>query len=198
VFESLRQSFRDLFAQATTPGERRAAVGQMKETLVQARLGVEDLRKGVDETRRRLGTERAELETIDRRRGLAERIGDAETVAVADRFAQHHGERIAVLERKLAAQEEELALVEAEVREMTEEFKRAAAGRPMGGPAGAAPGGLAGDAELAAAARALDAELDADAGLRADLDALGRQQRRTAHDDLAAARLAELKRRMGK
>jgi len=81
---------------------------------------------------------------------------------------------------------------------MTDEFKRAAAGRPMGGPPGATSAGAAGESELAAAARELDAELDANAGLRADLDALGRQQRRAAHDDLAAARLAELKRRMGK
>lgn len=198
MFESLRQSFRDLFAQATTPGERRAAVAQMKDTLVQAKLGVEDLRKGVEETRQRLERERAELETVRRRRGLAERIGDAETVSVADRFARHHGEHAAVLERKLAAQEEELALVEAEVREMTDEFKRAAAGRPMPGPVGAGAATAPGDAELAAAARQLDAELEADAGLRSDIDALGRQHRRAAHDELAAARLEELKRRMGK
>ena len=207
MFESLRQSFRDVFAQATTPGEKRAAVAQMKDTLVQAKLGVEDLRGGVEATRRRLEAERAELETVRRRKGLAQQIGDAETVAIADKFEKHHGERVAMLEKKLDAQESELALVEGEVREMTEEFKRAAAGRPMtGGTPGAAGGqiGVGGgpsESDVEAAARELDAELDggaADAALRSDIDALGRQQRRVAHDDLAAARLAELKRRMGK
>ena len=45
MFEQIRESFRSMLADATAPGERRAVLGEMKETLVRARLGVDDLRE---------------------------------------------------------------------------------------------------------------------------------------------------------
>jgi hypothetical protein len=186
VFEGIRQSLRDLMAGATTPDERRSAVAEMKRTLVQATLGVEDLRKGAVETRRRLEAERRELDTVRRRRQLAAGINDAETVAIAEKYERHHAERVAVLERKLEAQESEIALVEAEVEEMKVEFRRAAAGQVP--PRTSAPGGVPPELD----------DLSGDAGLRDELDSLARQRRRASHDSLAEERLADLKRRMGK
>jgi hypothetical protein len=189
MFDKLRQSLENLVNGAATPEERSAALSRMKETLVQARLGIEDLRGGVSQTRVRLHEERRELETVRRRKVLAEGIGDAETVAVAERFERHHAERVAVLERKLGAQESEVAIVEREVEEMAAEL-RAAVGR------GGAPGavGVGG----AAAARAAEEAVDGSAAARDELDALARARRRAERDAAAEAQLAALKRRMGK
>src|SRR5690348_1565035 len=102
----------------------------MKETLVTARMGVEDLRDGVAVTRKRLDAERRELETMRRRKGYAQGINDSETVALAEKYEAHHAERVSVLERKLDAQEAELAIVEREVGDMTTELKQAMLGVP--------------------------------------------------------------------
>src|SRR5579863_10205854 len=44
VFEQLRQSLNDLLARATKPEDRRDVLARMKDSLVHAKLGVEDLR----------------------------------------------------------------------------------------------------------------------------------------------------------
>ena len=171
----------------------------MKETLVQARLGVEDLRQGVAQTRSRLAAERRELETVQRRKGLADGIGDRETVGVAERFERHHLERVEVLERKLVAQEGELAVVEREVAEMTDELRRAMAGiAPGAGAAGTVRGEGGGGAAAAAAAGDDPLAGDESAATREAIDALARERRRAERDAAAEERLAALKRKMGK
>ncbi|MDB4889834.1 MAG: hypothetical protein JWL61_1689, partial [Gemmatimonadetes bacterium] len=64
MFESFRQSLSDLMDRATPPEERRAGLARMKQTLVQAKMGLEDLRQGVVVTRQRLEVEIRELETM--------------------------------------------------------------------------------------------------------------------------------------
>ena len=170
---------------------------QMKESLVLARLALDDLRKGADQTRARLAQERRELETVLRRKSLAAGINDAQTVQVAERFERQHAERVAVLERKLGAQESELSLAEREVQEMTAELRAAISGAPMPGGSvgtGASPDATGDDDPLADIARD-DAAGDP---LREEISSLDRQQRRAASDARADALLAELKRRMGK
>jgi hypothetical protein len=198
MFERLRQSLNDLRAAGgARPEERRRVASQMKESLVLARVALDDLRKGADQTRARLAKERGELETVLRRKTLAVGINDAQTVQVAERFERQHAERVEVLERKLAAQESELALAEREVQEMTAELRAAISGAPMPGGSvgtGAAAGATVDDDPLA------DIAPDADARdpLREEISSLDRQQRRAANDARADALLAELKRRMGK
>jgi hypothetical protein len=183
MFEQIRESFRHMLASASAPGDRRAVLAEMKETLVRARLGVDDLRGGVAASRAKLDGERRELETVRRRLGLAQQIGDAETVRVAERFEKHHLERVQVLEEKLAVQERELSLVEAEVAEMTAEFRSAMVG------AGPRP---------AAAAQVEDPLEDEASRLRDELDGLARSRTRSTREAEADDRLADLKRRMGK
>lgn len=192
LFDQLRASFRSVFDGARPPAERRAAVAEMKAALVQARLGVDDLRGGVEAARARVAAARAELETTRRRGRLAADVGDAETVAVADRFATTQAERASVLEAKADAQARELALAERELAEMTAEFKRLAATGVAGAPG-------AGSAEARAAAEVEEA-LGGDDALRAELDALGARRGAApgAREAAAEARLAALKRRMGK
>lgn len=189
MFESFRQSLRDLMDRATPPEERRAGLARMKQTLVTARMGLDDLRGGVKLTRERLAVERHQLETMRRRKGLAAGINDAETVALAEKYEAHHAERIAVLARKLEAQEAELVIVEREVAEMTAELKSAS----VGAGSGAGP-----SIEKEAAAGAERAASGDASRLAEDLDAIGRARARADRDADAARKLEELKRRMGK
>jgi len=190
VFESLRSTIDDLLGGRVHPGDRRSVISGMKQALVLAKLGVEDLEQGVAITRRKLEAERQGLETAIRRKGLAEGIQDAETVMIAGKFEGQHAERIAVLERKLEAQEAEAALARRDYDEMLVQLKAASAGAGSVG-AGAAPAGTTRgptDEELG---------LPDDAGLRAELDGMRRARAREEKDVEATARLEELKRRMG-
>lgn len=190
MFESLKTTIADLLGGRVHPNDRRAVINDMKQALVSAKLGVEDLERGVDVTRRKLEAERQGLETVARRKGLAAGINDAETVAIAEKYEGQHVERIAVLERKLEAQEAEAVLARRDYDEMLTQLKAASAGAGSVG-AGGAPSGSARmptDAELG---------LSDDGALNAELDSLNRQRAREAKDADAAARLEELKRRMG-
>jgi len=183
VFEDVRQALRELLHGNMPPESRRELLVVMKETLVQARLSLDDLRASLQVTERRVQAERLELDTVRRRKGLAETIGDSETVVIAERFELQHLERLTVLERKQEVQQSELALVEREVTEMTEQFKAAATGVGSGMRAGTP------------VTDPLDEETS---NLERDLNSMGRAQRRAAAEADADARLADLKRRMGK
>ncbi|HEV7992260.1 MAG TPA: hypothetical protein VGP25_10590 [Gemmatimonadaceae bacterium] len=185
MFDSFRQSLRDLMDRSTPPEERRAGLAQMKQTLVQARMGLDDLRGGITQTRQRVAVEQAELETVRRRKGLAAGINDTETVALAEKYETLHAERAEVLTRKLAAQEAELAMVEREVSEMTAALKSAMAG---------GEGALSSSAERAE----VDEMIDGGANVAQEIDALGRASARSAREAEADRLLSELKRRMGK
>jgi len=163
----------------------------MKETLVQARMGVEDLRVGLERTRTRLAAEERELETIRRRKTLAQGINDGETVEIAERYEKLHGERVTVLTEKVRVQESELALVEREVAEMTQALKSAMQGVP---PAGS---GAPSIDPTEAAMRELDLEMGTP-DPSAEIDSLRRSRMRAERDADADRRLEELKRRMGK
>lgn len=187
MFEHFRESLRELMDRSTPPEARRAGLAQMKQTLVQARMGLDDLRAGIAQTRQRLAAEQRELETVRRRKGLAAGINDTETVALAEKYEALHAERTAVMERKLSAQEAELALVEREVGEMTSALKSALSGATTGTPL-----------QNADPTAELDAMLDDRASVADEIDALGRASKRSAREAEADRLLAELKRKMGK
>ncbi len=175
-------------ARATRPEERRDVLARMKDSLVHAKLGVEDLRAGLDVTKRRVEAEQRELATVRRRGALAEGIQDQETVDLAAKYEAHHTERLDVLQRKLDAQERELALAEQELAEMNAEFKRHAVGAVP--PASTAGAGVGAGADPLAE--------ETGEAAREELDALARARARATRDEDADRRLEELKRRMGK
>ena len=179
MFENLRRSLREMLDAA--PMDDRASLSRMRETLVQARVGLGELREGVAHAQTALAAKRRELETVARRRGQAEAIGDTETVRVAMRYEAELTARIDVLTRKLAVQEEEVMVAEQEVAEMTTELRRAIGAPPP--PPQARP--------VDPLAEPGDAALD-------ELAALERTRTREAREASAEALLAELKRRMGK
>jgi hypothetical protein len=190
MLDQLREALRALRTGGVHPSERRPMIASMRDTLVQARMGLGDLRTALDTTRTRLAEERRELETVRRRKGLAAGINDAETVAIAERYEAQHTQRVTVLGQKLAVQEAELAMAEREVEEMTAELKLAAAGVDSmpSSPAGA--GGVTSGA---------DDPLGADAErLRQELDSMARARRRAATEAEADEKLAALKRKMEK
>jgi hypothetical protein len=192
VFDKLRQTLEDLVNRTpTTPEDRRERVARMRDTLVQARVGLSDLRDGVAAARARLAVEQRELDTIRRRKQLAAGVGDAETVAVAERFEALHAERVALAARKLEVQEEELALAERDVAAMSGELRAAVSG--IEAPSASAMA----DPAARAAAEAEEAAGNAD-GLRDELEGLSRARSRAAREAEAAAKLEALKRKMGK
>lgn len=186
AFEGFRRSFDELLSRATRPEDRRTIASHMKDTLVQAKVGLEDLRDGLAKARQRLASEERELETVRRRKHLAEGINDAETVAVATKYEQMHAERVDVLKNKVTAQEAELALAERDVQEMSAELKAVISGADVRPQAGAI------DASVD------DAIGDTGAALGAEIDSIGRERARADREADAARRLDELKRRMGK
>ncbi len=186
MFESLRETIRDLLGGRVAPADRRAVIMDMKQALTLAKLGVEELRESVEITRRRVATEREQLETATRRRTLAEGIKDAETVALATKFESQLAERLAVLARKLEAEEAECGLAERAYDEMVTLLKLAHVGAGSG---------------LTPASRPLtdvDLGLPDDAPLRSELDGLARAQLRADREAGADAALEALKKKMGR
>ncbi|HEX6534892.1 MAG TPA: hypothetical protein VF041_09845 [Gemmatimonadaceae bacterium] len=189
MFEKLRQSLRDAMSRASSPAEGRAVLAMMREAIVEAKVGVSQIRDARELTRAQLERERTELDTVRRRGQLAATIHDEETVRVAARYEQRHAERVAVLERKLVSQGDELALAEREVEEMTAQLRAMASGGVP--PGGAMPAGAPAEGADAGAGAEGDAERPSD-------DALRREVERAARESLASRQLEELKRRMGR
>ena len=153
----------------------------MREAVVDAKVAVAEIREAIARTERELAVERQRLADAERRGRLAGEIQDQETVAVAERFAAKHRERLGVLERKLVAQREELALGQRELDEMQAQLKSAERERPMMEARRSAQ--EAGDG---AAGVDLQDEL-----LKSDMD-------RAAREAAAARQLEELKEKMRK
>jgi multidrug resistance efflux pump len=184
AFDHLRKSFEDLMNRATPPDDRRELARRMRETLVQAKVGLSEMRQALEKARLRLANEERELETLRRRRELAQKINDLETVNVANRYEATHAERVDLLRKKVAVQEDEVRMAEADVETMNADLKSAMLGTGEYAPhvpPTAAPG-----------------TDDDRAPLASEIDALGRARKRAERDAEADARLEELKRRMGK
>ncbi len=152
----------------------------MQEALAAARASLTRMQEQLRITEQELEQERRLLADTERRGRLAGEIGDQETVAVAQRFATKHAERVGVLERKLAVQRDEVVMVERELADMTEQLKQAGGTR------------AAQDAtEHVARAWAGMGAVDEDELARMHLD-------RAAREAAAAEQLEALKRKMGK
>jgi hypothetical protein len=185
VFDGFRRSFDELLSRATKPEERRLVASRMRDTLVQAKVGLSEMRDAPEKARQRLVAEEKELETVRRRRQLADGIGDKETADIAAKYEEMHGQRVDVVKQKVAAQEAELALAEQEVESMSAELKGVLAGT---------------DARPTSALNAEDATGVEDDGsaLRSEIDSMSRARANADREADAARRLDELKRRMGK
>jgi hypothetical protein len=176
VFERLRAAVNAALDAATPPPDWRDLRGQLHGAAVEGRAAVLQLREALGRTERELTVERRHLEDALRRGGLAQGIGDQETTDVAQEFVRKHGERVAVLEQKLAAQQAEYALLEREMGEIVARLKEVdlRGGTPAEGSRMPPPPELGDDAELGATLDRAAREADAEARLRELKDRMGR------------------------
>lgn len=160
----------------------------LEQSVVEMKLGLEDLRRSRDRTEKELADQRTQLADAERRGELAAGIQDAETVRVAGEFATTHRVRVAVLERKLAVQNDEVAMAEKDAAELLERLKNARRGLDAGGRS----------PTTEAAWRSLEAA----GGVRPDTDLeselLKSRADRAAMEEAADAQLAHLKKKLGK
>lgn len=153
----------------------------MRDAVIAARAALAVMRDQIGATERELEAERRQLLDAERRGRLAAEIGDQETVTVAQHFAGKHASRVSVLERKLGAQRDEMALAEHELADMTEQLKAADRDRVA-----------AEAADRVAAAQAGMGPVDAeDELLKGRLD-------RAAREAAAEQQLEALKQKLGK
>jgi hypothetical protein len=182
VFDGLKARL-DRLLRERGPMDPRAAAAGLREALVEARLGVTEMRRALAAAEAELASERKQLGDAERRGRLAAEVPDTETVAVAERFAAKHRERIVLLERKIVVQRDELAMVEREVQEMTAQWRSAT----QGGARSESLEAAWRDLEAAGASRPAD-ESDR---VAADLD-------RRRRDEAVEAQLAYLKKKLGR
>jgi hypothetical protein len=130
VFESLKARLEQLF-RAESRSDARARAALLREALLEAKVGVSTMRSALVATEEELLQERRRLEDAERRGKLATEVPDSETVALAERYAHRHRERISVLERKLIVQRDELAMAERETQEMFLEYRNLRTGAPF-------------------------------------------------------------------
>ncbi len=168
--------------------DARDVLAQMRKAVIEARSSIETMRQDLIETEAKLQAQRKALADAERRGRLASGIQDAETVEVAERFAAKHRERVEVLEQKLEAQRDELALAEREYAEMKAQFVELERSRPV--------------TDAARSVESAWRDLEAAGGTRPETDAeaelLRRQLDRSAREARAEEQLEALKRKMGK
>jgi hypothetical protein len=219
MFDNLRAAFReavDNFNRELNRDQVPDAVDRllqgMKKEAAEARLQLRELEDGLTQAREQARREAAEEETCRRRKEMAQEIGDEETVRVATRYCERHRARREVLEEKALALEKEIGIRREEMEEMLESIKEAQARRDVL----AADAGRTQARESLGAADPLFQELDRMADKMEDSsrrqDATSEILRDLRRPDLGIdldapsrpdeaevdARLAELKRRMGR
>jgi phage shock protein A len=218
MFENLRAAFREAignFKEELGRDEVPEAVDRllhgMRQEATEAKTRLHDLDQAIRRALAEAEREKRELDTCERRERMARQIGDEDTAKVAAEFGRKHLERKEVLEQKAVALEKELALRKREIEEMLNQIREAQKRRD----ALAAEVGRSSARESIRGSRDLFDEMEkmGDEGRRGD--AAEELYQDTGGDDWDAdlglgssppprpevdmdARLAELKKRMGK
>ncbi len=218
MFDNLRNAFREAIdnfqkelSRDAIPENVDKLLKGMIDEVADAKVRLKELEDQLAQATREAEAEKKNAMTAVRRGEMAEKIGDAETVEVARKFAEKHARRQIVFEQKATAMAEELTFRTGEIEDMMKAIKEARAKRATL----AATAGRTGARESLGAADDLFAELDRMA------DKVGDEEARSdaaetmtdlndsfdMHVDPDApmpepdvdfdARLAELKRRMG-
>src|ERR1041385_3268416 len=158
-----------MMSRATKPEDRREIAHRMRETLVQAKVGLSEMRDALDKARQRLAHEERELATMGRRKQLAEGINDAETAKLAADHEAKHSQRVELLRKKIQVQEDEIRIAETDVDAMSREMRAAASA--AGAYASSVPTSVMPDSD------------EGDAPLAAEIDALGRASARAQRSE---------------
>lgn len=214
MFENLREAFREAIENFNRELSRdqvpesvdKLLVG-MRDEVADAKVRIRELEDQLERARSEARKEVESAETALRRVRMAREIDDSETAEIGQQFAAKHEERARVLQRKVEALEEEHTLLTREHDEMLAKLKEAKAKRE----ALAATAGRTEARSSLSEAEDLFAELDRMAEQIGDEDARARAAESFDPLDLHVdvdeppreeidvdARLAELKRRMGR
>jgi hypothetical protein len=187
VLEGLRARLEKLLADHTPVGDPRARATQLHAALLEMKVAVSTLRDALALTERQLAVEQQQLADAERRGRLAAEIPDPETVRVAEQFATRHRERVTVLQRKLALQQDELGLAERDLAQLSAEYRGTRSGTT---------------GERTPAQEAAWRDLEAAGGTRPETDVsddlLRGQIERQRLDAAVDAQLEHLKKKFGK
>lgn len=129
LFSRTWESFRTELERRDPEDQVAELLSAMRREMVDARAGLPVLEQAARRADMELAVERRHLEDTLRRRGQAERIGDAETMRVADEFAEKHRARVALLEDKARVARAEHEMRERDAGEMMRRYKDADANR---------------------------------------------------------------------
>lgn len=168
-------------------------IGSMRSDLGKAKAALQGLAEDLVETRKEVAAEEEAERTCIRRKELAERIGDQETVRLAEEWAQRHSQRADLLRRKVEILAAELEMRREELRRMEVALEDAVKTVTAGGATagGAAPGEAAAGSVGGASTNAPEPNPE-----RSRQDAAFRRLDQEARERAAQARLEELKKRM--
>jgi hypothetical protein len=187
LFEGLKARIERLLAEQTAPLDARQHASLLHEAVIEAKVAVAGMRDALAGTEGQLTREQQQLADAERRGVLAAQIADTETMKVAEQFVTRHRERIGLLTRKLEVQREELRLAEADLAQMTTEWRGMKSGTGTGQTANQ---------------RAAWDDIEAAGGVRPETDVEGEllkhQLRRSQLDAAVNAQLDHLKKKMGK
>lgn len=215
MFENLRKAFREAVDNFNRELSREGVsdtvdglLKGMEKEAVSTKAGLEALREQLATARSRAAAEKKEADVCRRREELARRIGDAETGDVAAKFAEKHENRRRVLSDKADAIEAEIRLQESEFNEMLQQIRKARAsreslratvGRTRARSSIQGSDDLFGELDrMADRIEGNEDDAEAAAELFDDGGDFDHELRRARRDEVADARLEELKRRMGR
>jgi hypothetical protein len=188
MFKKLRDALERALEAATPPPDLGAIASQMREAVVEQKVGVRAMQDDLAKARALLEVQQTELATAIRRRDLAASINDKETVDVAERYMTKLQERVTILERKVSAQQEELGLAERDLVEMTAQLADAAKKHP----------GIQSERSAEAAWQGLGKGGMDRPETDLEHDLLRTKMERHAREAAADAKLDEMKKRMGR
>jgi phage shock protein A len=129
VFRKTWESFRTELSRREPEDQVAELLGMMRREMVDARASLPHFEQAIGQVEAEISAERKTLADCHRRRTLAERIGDTETVQIADDFIVRHEERVVVLQQKLIAARAERDLRAREIEQMSRKYKEADANR---------------------------------------------------------------------
>ncbi len=214
MFENLRRAFKeaaDNFREELNRDEVPEVVDgilkQMQEEITDTKAHIFTLEEQIKKALQLADMEAKEVATCERRAKMALKIGDEETARLAAEFAEKHEKHKEVQENKALALKQEMEMKKAEVQEMMGQFKEARAKREsLTATTGRAEArnSIAGADDLFDQMDRMAERIEGGAHQQAaeeelleEFDGLGSSPRGPSPEDLAEARLRQLKREMG-
>ena len=159
ALDDLRARLDQILGDLERAGDARSAASGLFQAMVETKSAIAGIRDALVTSARELAVEQQHLADAERRGRLAAEIQDTETAELAEIWTTKHRERVALLERKHAVQQDELAYAERQLEEMSNQYRQAKAGVSPG--AGTGPSALPDDPALDREGGRLDREAQA-------------------------------------